>query len=189
MKVKLKGAAGRKFGFKTVNIKCHSGKMLLNGLKFHFGEEIETYLAENEFYFTGVKDGVKVSLDTDAVISDKLDLDELIIRPVIHAEFSFKKFFKVVIGIVLIVVSFYIPATWGYTAQFVFSLGASLILNVALSYLMKTSQFRDEEKDKNVFGYLPNITMFGTPFPIVLGSNVRCGSIIIASDYTSRFQG
>ncbi len=44
---------------------------------------------------------------------------------------------KALIGIVLIGVSIEFPATWPYTARFLFSAGAALLLNAAASLFIK----------------------------------------------------
>jgi len=187
MKVQLKGWLARKYSAEPRFVQGNSFQHILSGLRFHFGDEIIHDIERGSWHFTGTRrDGTVVSLDCEAMLADNLDLKSLVIQPAICAQ-GFGSFLKIIIGVILIVASFYVPGSTTWLAPMMFSMGLSLALQGVMELWAKPLDPSQDERVRSVFGYLPNITTFGSPIPIVMGEQVRCGSVVIGSDYNARY--
>lgn len=79
---------------------------------------------------------------------------------------------KIIIGAVLIVLSFFVPGLPQYAATFLFTTGASLVVGGISNLLFPVKQ-ADKPNDGSYTAATGNTTAIGTRIPLALGRNVR----------------
>jgi len=189
VKVRLHNWLGRKYGRgKEVTVKADNMTQLLRGLQFRFGKYITVDLKSGSWAIKRTKkDGTEDWLDAADCMPFKLNAIAIDFYAETEAAGWLGNAIKIVIGVVLIVVSVINPFSWGATyAYWVGMLGFSLAMMGVMGFMMKTAKLETSGKEQ-VFGYLPNITEMGTAKPLAVGERVRCGSVIVGSNYTAQY--
>jgi predicted phage tail protein len=84
---------------------------------------------------------------------------------------------RIVIGIVLLVVAYYLPSSWAFMANALTGAGAGLIIG-GVAELLNPLKKDDDEDNKNysITNY-QNTVKSGTPIPIILGRHKHGGHI------------
>lgn len=195
----LKGQMGKLFGekhrlnCKTVQEAMHAIDVMKGGLRRYLmectdqnilftvqkGKQVKEYTKENmEKHFIGY--------DT---LNNNLGDDDIIITPVpAGAGFlddlgdKFSSWFKVILGVLLIVASFMIPGLGPAAAGMLASIGIQLALQGIVELLTPDPDNNQEEKS-SLFNGPVNTTKTGVPVPIAYGQ-VEVGGVVTNFSFT-----
>lgn len=141
--------------------------------------------------------------DSMDALKDETLVQEIHLYPVVlNASGDNGSWIQIIIGIILIVVAWYLPTTWGYVASVLYATGFSMVLGGVIQLLTpqpKMDGAGSAEDRSKYLGSRGNTVAIGTPIPIVLGRrkvwghylsfNVDAGDINGAPDewYSSVF--
>ncbi len=181
----FKGRMGELFGevhrlnVKTIQEAVHAIDTMQGGLKRYLVD-----CTENGVDFT-------VQRGEDFIGYEELGLelgkDDIIISPIPRGSKKFKEYLKIIVGIALIIGSFFIDTT-GQTGQIIasamFNVGLQLALNGIIALTTDEPDELDEEKSQMFNGPINN-TKSGIPVPLCYGE-VEVGGAVVNFGFTDR---
>lgn len=110
---------------------------------------------------------------TESAINDKTDVEEIHVRPMVFAGGGNGGLFQMIIGVILIIVSFVVPG-----AQALFAVGMSMLLGGVLQMLMpqpKLDGIGEDEMRSQYLGARGNTVAIGTTIPMIFGRHKAWG--------------
>ena len=181
----FKGRMGELFGevhrlnVKTIQEAVHAIDTMQGGLKRYLVD-----CTENGVDFT-------VQRGEDFIGYEELGLelgkDDIIISPIPRGSKKFKEYLKIIVGIALIIGSFFID-TSGTTGQAIasimFNVGMQLALNGIIALTTDEPDELDEEKAQMFNGPINN-TKSGIPVPLCYGE-IEVGGAVVNFGFTDR---
>ena len=181
----FKGRMGELFGevhrlnVKTIQEAVHAIDTMQGGLKRYLVD-----CTENGVDFT-------VQRGEDFIGYEELGLelgkDDIIISPIPRGSKKFKEYLKIIVGIALIIGSFFID-TSGTTGQAIasimFNVGLQLALNGIIALTTDEPDELDEEKAQMFNGPINN-TKSGIPVPLCYGE-IEVGGAVVNFGFTDR---
>lgn len=156
---------------------------LLGLLKSRFGPQIAVEIEEGKWHlYDGDKKNPEHALYDFEVREHKFTSGVVHLVPAVEGANSFVRF---ILGVVLIVIGYFVPVL----APYLYPLGASLIIGSVAEMLTKQpipDQGRmQDENASSIYNSARNVTTQGGPKPIIAGTVVRASSVVINSDFSA----
>lgn len=180
----LHGSLAEQYGEGPHFIDANSTRMAYVGLCSKLGKKFKQLIKEGTFHITrnGVLD------DAEAVGMEEVNFTlgntkELHLWPAVSGGSAVV---RIVIGIVLIVVGYFVPVL----APYLYPMGASLILGGVVELLAPKPQLSKptDQAGQNpsfLFNGTVNVTEQGGPVPVVLGRVRRASSVVLSAGLTT----
>ena len=158
-----------KGGLRRYLMECTDQNILFTVQK---GKEVKKYTKENmEKHFIGYDK-----------LNNNLEDEDIIITPVPSGSSKLSSWFKVIVGVLLIVASFMIPGLGPAAAGMLASIGVQLALQGIVELLTPDPDNNKEEKS-SLFNGPVNTTKTGVPIPIAYGQ-VEVGGVVTNFSFT-----
>jgi predicted phage tail protein len=178
--IHLHGFMGQKYG-KSVKLAGNNLFQVMSGLVSRFGPGFKEDIRTNDWHLCEGK--VKAGNDIgEEEITKNLTKKTLHLLPAVKGESAA---LRIVLGVVLLVVAYLVPAT----APWLVPMGASLILGGVVEILTKPktgspSQPQDQ-RGSSIYNGAVNVTTQGGPVPLIYGRVSRASSVVISTDFSS----
>ena len=178
--VHLHGFMAKKYG-KSVKLAGANMFQIMSGLVSRFGPEFKEDIRTNGWHV--VEGAVKPGNDlAEEELSKRLNKKTLHLIPVVMGASAV---LRVVIGIVLLVISYFVPAL----APYLVPIGVSLIVGGVVEMLTKPKvgqpQQKQDDKGSAIYNGAVNVTSQGGPIPLIYGRIQRASSVVISTDFSS----
>jgi len=185
--IHLHGSLGARFG-KEHRLDVENIFQLMGALESRLGVAFKEAIRVGKWHiFDGAKK--KGNDRSEETLSVPLSKRTFHIFPVIEGRSAA---FRIVIGVVLMVASVFVPALAPYAVQ-VFAAGFSLTVGGITELLTKPKGMdkRDQldEGKSSIFNSVRNVTTQGGPIPLIYGRVRRASSVVISADFASENTG